>query len=168
MLNTDHYLDTFKKAAQKLDKRRLKEKEIDVYVGITLDSVVMKLYKKKWANDQIDTLNSRTRIFFSIWLNDDTLKKGRLFYNIHALKLREFKGLSISSTGFAREFRNHFKKFEHQWEHVSTKFGPLTLMEGWIALDVENLENNILVLANNFLKIDSLVDITLKTFEKIN
>jgi hypothetical protein len=101
-------------------------------------------------------------------VNDKTIKQNKVFYNIHALKLRELKGYSIPSTEFAINFRKDFKSFEHHWENVSVSFGPLTLMEGWKSFDMENLENIINTLANNFLEIEYLIDNTLKPFKKVN
>lgn len=165
-MNYEFYLHKFQQSAEKLDKTLIKEKQLQVYAGITLDSVVLKLYKKEWANDKIDPINSKTRIFFAIWVNDKTIKQNKIFYNIHALKLRELKGYSIISGDFVHNFREGFKKFEHNWNNVSVNFGPLTLMEGWEPFKKENLENIIVKLAINFLKMDYLIDETLKTFKK--
>ncbi|HSH66152.1 MAG TPA: hypothetical protein VLB84_10215 [Bacteroidia bacterium] len=166
IMDFEYYLKKFRKSAEQLNKKMLNEKLIEVHVGVTLNSVVLKLYKKEWTNDNNDPVNAKTRIFFSIWVNDETIKKNKLFYNIHALKLRQLKGYSITSREFAIRFRNDFKKHEKDWKNVSVKFGPLTLMEGWEPLDNENLENIILKLANNFLKIEQLIDTTLEKFEQ--
>lgn len=104
-MGSDFYLDKFQNAANQVNKKLLKEKQLEMVVGITLNSVVLKLYKKQWANDQTDPVNSKTRIFFAIWVNDDTLKVQKIYYNIHALKLRELKGYSITSGAFANHFR---------------------------------------------------------------
>ena len=146
-MNYEFYLHKFQQSAEKLDKTLIKEKQLQVYAGITLDSVVLKLYKKEWVNDK-------------------TIKQNKIFYNIHALKLRELKGYSIKSGAFVNNFREGFKKFEHNWNNVSVNFGPLTLMEGWEPFKKENLENIIVKLAINFLKMDYLIDETLKTFKK--
>lgn len=165
-MDYDYYLEKFRKAAELLDKKMLNEKHLEINVGITLNSVFLKLYKREWANDKADPINSTTRIFFSIWVNENTIRENKVFYNIHALKLRQLKGYSISSREFANSFRNDFQKYEQDWENISVKFGPLTLMEGWIELKEENLENSILKLANNFLKIEYLIDKTLENFKK--
>jgi hypothetical protein len=73
-----------------------------------LNSVGLKLYKKEWANDKIDPVNSKSRIIFSIWVNDDTLVENKVFYNIHAFKLRELK----ATLSFATNFRNDFNKHQ--------------------------------------------------------
>lgn len=165
-MDYEYYLEKFRKAAELLDKKMLNEKHLEINVGITLNSVCLKLYKKEWANDKTDPINSKTRIFFSIWLNENTIQENKVFYNIHALKLRLIKEYSINSREFANGFRRDFKKYEQNWENISVKFGPLTLMEGWTELKEENLENNILKLANNFLKIEYLIDKTLENFKK--
>jgi len=161
-----YYLDKFQKASDQLDKKILDKKQIEVAVGIYKNSVFLKLYKKTWANKFQDPLTSDSRIFFSVWINDPVIKEQKIFYNIHALKLRQLKGYSIQSRKFADIFRDSFKDFEHKWKNVSVKFGPLTLMEGWLEIDLDNFQNEILELANNFLEIEHLVDNTLTKFRK--
>ncbi|MEO8515241.1 MAG: hypothetical protein ABI426_00780 [Flavobacterium sp.] len=165
-MNFELYLNTFEKSAKKLDKTALNSKQLEVSTGIVLDSVFLKLYKQEWTNDSNDPLNAEARIFFSVWINDKTIKENKLFYNIHAFKLRKLKGYNISSREFADSFRNEFKKHQDNWENASVKFGPLTLMEGWVTFDEENLENDITKLANNFIAIESLIDNTLRSFKK--
>ncbi len=167
-MDYDFYLEKFRNSFDYIDKELLTEKQLEIDVGITLDSVVLKLYKKQWASDKADPINAKTRIFFAIWVNDKTIKQEKIFYNIHALKLRKLKGYSIVSREFADKFRRDFKKTKTEWENVSLKFGPLTLMEGWNKLDVETVENTILNLANKFIKIEYLIDKTLKNFENPN
>ena len=164
-MNYEYYLEKFRKSAERIDKKMLNEKHLEIYVGVTLDSVVLKLYKTEWTNDKTDPINAKTRIFFAIWVNDETIKRNKVFYNIHALKLRELKGYSITSRAFAESFREDFMKFERNWENVSVEFGPLTLMEGWEHFENENLENIIVKLANNFSSIEYLIDNTLEKFE---
>lgn len=164
-MDTSFYLENFQNAANRLDQKILNEKSIDVAVGIYLDSVVIKLYKKSWSGNPQEALTSESRIFFSIWINDDTLKKQRMMYNIHALKLRKLKGYTIESRKFAESFRKSFKIHEEKWPNVTTKHGPLTLMEGWITLDLKNFQEDILKLTSNFLEIEHLIDDTLNHFE---
>lgn len=130
-----------------------------------LESVALKIYKPEWSNDFESPLNSKSRIFFSVWVNDKTIKEEKLYYNIHALKLRELKGYKISSRSFAEKFRNKFIEYQNEWKNVDVNFGPLTLMEGWIDLHTETIQNNIIDLAWNFLKISPLVDDTLSLFK---
>lgn len=164
-MDYNYYFEKFRKSAERIDKKMLIEKHLEIYVGVTLDSVVLKLYKTAWTNDKTDPINAKTRIFFAIWVNAKTIKQNKVFYNIHALKLRELKGYSITSRAFANGFREDFKKFERNWGNVSMEFGPLTLMEGWEHFENENLEDMILKLANNFSSIEYLIDDTLKKFE---
>jgi hypothetical protein len=165
-MNTSFYLDKFQQAADKLDKRLLAKKQVEHAVVLYgKDSVVLKLCKKAWTNQFENPLTAESRIFFSVWVSDSSIEQQKLLYNIHALKLRQLKGYSIQSRSFADMFRNSFKKFEHKWRNVSVKFGPLTLMEGWVKIDVKNFQNDILELANNFLEIEHLVDNTLAHFK---
>ncbi len=162
---TRHLLFHFENAARQLSQEQLNAKQVLAATGVVLNSVYLKLYKKSWATPLHDPLTAESRIFFSVWVNDATASEQKIFYNIHALKMRLLKGYRIQSRKFADLFRSHFKKFEKNWPNVSTNFGPLTLMEGWIKLDTATIENDIVRLANNFLTIEHLVDNTLATFK---
>ena len=161
-----YYLDEFQKVADRLDKKLLSEKKVEIAVVMYgEDSVVLKLYKKSWANQSQDPLTAESRIFFSVWISDSTIQEQKILYNIHALKLRQLKGYSIESRKFADAFRDRFKDFEHKWQNVSVKFGPLTLMQGWVKINAGNFKDEIFYLANNFLEIEHLLDETLARFK---
>ena len=157
-MNFTYYLDKFQQASDRLDKKLLAKKQMEVAVGVYHDSVFLKLYKKAWANKVPDPLTSASRIFFSVWINDKLIQEQKIFYNIHALKLRQLNGYTITSRKFADDFRKSFRSFEHQWPNVSVQFGPLTLMEGWQKVDEKNFQKEMLELARRFLEIDYLVD----------
>lgn len=164
-MDIENYLDKFQKAADQLNKKQLDKKQIEVAVDVVLNSVFLKLYKKSWTSSLQHPLTATSRIFFSIWINDSTIKEQKIYYNIHALKLRQLQGYAIQSRKFADAFRHSFKDVEHKWQNVSVDFGPLTLMEGWIKIDLDNFQEDILKLANNFLAIDHLIDNTLAKYK---
>jgi len=170
IMEFENYLKIFQKSILQVDEKVLAKKHLDIYVGVYLDSVVLKLYKKEWTNDKTDPINAKTRIFFSIWASEENLKQNKIFYNIHAFKLRHLKGYTIKSREFANVFRSDFQEFKHEWDNVSLKHGPLTLMEGWNSSTIENLETNIVKLVNSFLRIEHLIDESLLKFKskKIN
>jgi len=157
-MDIGYYLGIFQKAADRLDKRQIIQKQSEVATGIYLDSVFLKLYKLSWANKTPDPLTASSRIFFSVWINDRTIKQNKIFYNIHALKLRQLNGYSIVSREFAADFKKEVMRFENQWPNVSTEFGPLTLMEGWVKFSEASLQNDILKLVKRFLEIEYLID----------
>lgn len=152
-----YYLDKFQKSVDRFDKGLFDQKRLEYKVGVWLESVVLKIQKKIWVNEQT-TKPFGESIFFSIWLNDESIQKGKLYYNIHALKLRELVGYAIKSREFADAFRLRFKPFEKEWPNVSVNFGPLTLMEGWVILDEADLGDIIKELAYKFLEIESIID----------
>jgi hypothetical protein len=152
------YLTQFQQAAAKLDKELLHKKNLEVETGVWLDSVVLKLHKRHWANNPDAKPQTGAGIFFSVWLGNDDLKSNKLCYNIHALKLRQLNGYTITSRDFAADFRQQFKKFEHNWPNVSVNFGPLTLMEGWQTIDLKSTEEDVFNIAQKFFEIDSLID----------
>jgi hypothetical protein len=164
-MDNEYFLDKFKKAADSIDKSILDQKGLEISIGIVLNSIYLKLYKPEWTNDINNPLDAESRIFFSIWVNEKTILEKKVFYNIHAFKLRKLKGYSILSREFAESFRKQFLKYQSNWENISVEFGPLTLMQGWIELKEENFENDISNLTSNFIKIEYLIDNTLQTFQ---
>jgi hypothetical protein len=119
---------------------------------------VLKLQKATWTNDPMDRVQNESGIFFSIWMNDASSKKNRANYNIHALKLRQLDGYSITSRNFANDFRNGFASMRHTWPNARVNYGPLTLMQGWIQVDSNCLEKDILLLMERFEQLTPLID----------
>jgi hypothetical protein len=165
-LHLNIYLQKFHEAAGKLDKKLLAKKQVEAAVGIYRNAVFLKLYKKAWTNQFEDPLTAASRIFFSVWINDSIVQEQKIFYNIHAFKLRKLKGYAIESRKFAAMFRSNFRPFEYKWPNVSMQFGPLTLMQGWIKFDTENFVTDVLNLAANFLETEYLIDNTLAYFKR--
>ena len=157
-MDTTFYLSLFQQAVDKLDKRLLNQNQLQVETGVWLDCVVLRLYKQHWANNPDAKPQTGPAIFFSIWVSKADIKAHTLFYNIHALKLRKLNGHSLTSRKFADDFREQFKRFEHNWPNVSTKFGPQTLMEGWKIIDLDSPIEDILKIANKFIEIDMLIE----------
>lgn len=157
-IEAGYYLDKFQKSLDQLDKQgAFRKKKLECKVGIWLDSVVLKIQKKNWINVSAESFGEG--IFFSVWLNDESVAKGKLYYNIHALKLRGLVGYAIKSREFAEAFRLKFKSFENQWPNVSVNFGPLTLMEGWVSiLDHEKIPDIVSSLASGFLEVEFMID----------
>lgn len=166
-METAYYLDIFNKAANQLDQYLLSQHQLEVKVGEWLQSAVLKMQKLSWLNQSETARPFEESIFFSIWASKESISKNRLYYNIHALKLRELKNYSIQSREFAAAFRSRFKAFGNKWPNVSTDFGPLTLMQGWINTDTENFENEVLSLANNFIEIQFIINDLLEERKKI-
>ncbi len=157
-METSVYLTEFQKAANSLDKKLLATKKLETETGFWLESVVLRLQKKAWVNDLYKKPQSGAGIFFSVWVGDKTIKENKVLYNIHALKLRELQGYRIAGREFADAFRQRFKPVEHSWPNVSVNFGPLTLMEGWVALDAAPINETVYNLALQFLEIDAIID----------
>lgn len=153
-METAYFLNKFERIVDKLDAGLLNEKQIEVTTGVWLNSVVLKFQKKSWRHQ---SAKGEASIFFSVWLNDEAINKNKIFYNIYALKLRELKAYYIQSREFAIAFRESFSAFEAHWPNVSTQYGPQTLMQGWQEIDLENFEEEVLQLVNQFLQIDFII-----------
>src|SRR5208283_2840856 len=117
---------------------------------------VLKLQKASWTNDPVDHIQNKSGIFFSVWTNEASMRKNRANYNIHALKLRQLKGYAITSRDFASEFRKGFASMHNAWPKVSVDYGPQTLMQGWIEVDSNTLEKDIVVLLERFKRLSPL------------
>ena len=161
-----YYLDEFEKAAKLLDKKVINKKDIQIQTGIWLDSVVFRLQKKHWANNPDEKPHSGSAIFMGIWLDKKAIADNKLFYNIHALRLRQLNGYKLQSRAFAMSFREKFKPFQQKWSNVSTNFAPQTLMEGWKEFGQNSLQEDVYKLAENFLDIEDLIESTLLEFKK--
>lgn len=118
---------------------------LDVRVGKYLGCPVLKIDKPAWNNRGEVAIPGE--IFFSIWMKE----KGRLCYNIHALKLRHLTAYKLQSREFAVAFRARFDS--GGWPNVSMDFGPQTLMQGWITSEGEIDE-----LIERFCGMHSLID----------
>jgi hypothetical protein len=109
----------------------------------------VRLHRDSWRSGLAE-------VFFSVWT--ESRSSGRICYNIHAMKMRHFKGHVISSRDFAYDFRNRFKALSSSWPNVRVDFGPLTLMQGWIELRDESLERDVLGLMNLFAAVCPIID----------
>ncbi len=126
--------------------------------GFYKESFVLKLQKASWTNDSMDRLQNESGIFFSIWINLDGASRVRVYYNIHALKLRQLRGYSITSRAFAEAFRESFKATQGAWPNVSVDSGPLTLMQGWIEFHPARFEQDALILVERFKDLSPVID----------
>lgn len=165
-MNTKTYLNKFENAVNAFDKKVLEKSGLEIQTGIWLNSVVLRLQKKHWANNPDEKPHSGSAIFIGIWIDQEAFSKKILKYNIHALKLRQLNGYALQSRAFADSFRQKFREFEQKWENVSVQFGPQTLMEGWIPLNDEKIQEDILNLIKKFIEITPLIDETLLEFQK--
>ena len=158
MLNQDFFITQFNSALNNIDKRKFDKAGLLLYTGIVLDSVVIKVYKPGWSNNIKEPLTAKSRIFFSVWINNKTIEENKLYYNIHALKLRELPGHTIQSRDFAERFRSQFKSQQKDWPNVNIDFGPLTLMEGWKTLNNDTIQLDIIQLVKAFLNVSPIID----------
>ncbi|HEY1461837.1 MAG TPA: hypothetical protein VGF44_00300 [Terriglobales bacterium] len=140
------------------DERYASRDELICKQGFYKNCSVLKLQKASWTNDSMDKIQNTSGIFFSIWVTEKSASESKANYNIHALKLRELKGYSITSRNFADEFRKNFTPMKKAWPNLSMDYGPLTLVEGWFEVDLNRLEENILPLMERFKRISMLID----------
>lgn len=157
-MDTKYYLDKFQESADHSDKELFAKNDLAIKVGVWLNSVVLKIQKNTWVNQSPAAKPFEESIFFSVWINDESIKENKLNYNIHALKLRQLAGYTIQSREFAAAFRVRFKAFENKWPNVNLNFGPLTLMEGWVKINDKAFENVIQKLVSQFLEIQPIID----------
>jgi hypothetical protein len=148
----------FPKIKFRFDQRQSVRDGLICKQGIYKDSSVLKLQKATWTNDRMDRVPNETGIFFSIWMNEKAGGHSRANYNIHALKLRQLEGYSITSRDFADDFRKNFASMRSAWPNVSVDYGPLTLMQGWVEVDLNTFEKDALALMERFEQVSPLID----------
>jgi hypothetical protein len=148
----------FPKIAARFEKRQSGRDGLICKHGFYKESSVLKLQKPSWTNDRMDEVRNETGIFFSIWINENAASRSRANYNIHALKLRQLAGYSISSRDFAHDFRKSFSSMRAAWPNVSVDYGPLTLMQGWIEVHLHSFERDALALMEHFEQLSPLID----------
>lgn len=163
-MNHAFYLEKFQSIATEIPKKELENTGLKISVVTVLESVALKVYKSEWSGNPQLPLDAVSRIFFSVWVHDKTIQEGRIYYNIHALKMRELKGYKITSRKFAEDFRNEFLKCQEDWPHVDVQFGPLTLMEGWVELKEKDIKKDVSELVHNFFKISPMIDAVLDRY----
>jgi hypothetical protein len=127
---------------------------------------VLKLQKTSWTNDPMDRVQNKSGIFFSIWMSAESIRKNQVNYNVHALKLRQLAGYSITSRNFANDFRKTFAPLRDAWPNVSVDYGPQTLMQGWIEINSNSFEKDILLLMERFEDVSPLIDGLLESRRK--
>lgn len=160
------YLQELEKASKSINKNLLSKKDLEIQTGIWLNSAVLRLQKRHWANNPDEKPHTGSAIFMGIWLDEKAIANKKLYYNIHALRLRQLNGYKLQSRVFATIFRESFKEFEENWPNVSVDFAPQTLMEGWKESSFETLEKDVSELVIHFLEIEHLIDQALLQFKK--
>lgn len=141
-----------------LDERPIVQEGLICKQGFYMNSVVLKLQKASWTNDRMNQIQNESGIFFSIWITEKSPSKDRANYNIHALKLRYLKGYSITSRDFAEQFRDRFASLQDAWPNLSLKYGPRTLMQGWIGMSPSTAREEMLALVERFEPVSRLID----------
>jgi hypothetical protein len=111
----------------------------------------VRLYRDSWKSGTAE-------IFFAVWTDDESRNSGRIHYNIHAFKMRQFKGHVITSRDFADDFRKTFRGLTNAWPNIRMDFGPLNLMQGWIQFREETFERDVLELMNQFAAVSRIID----------
>jgi hypothetical protein len=111
----------------------------------------LRLYRDSWKSGTAE-------IFFAVWTDDESRNSGRIHYNIHALKMRQFKFHVITSRDFAADFRKNFGTLVDSWPNVRTDYGPLNLMQGWIEFRKDSFENDVHGLMKRFAPVCQIID----------
>lgn len=162
----DQFLEVFNRVIEK-NHAVLEKNQISSFVGWWYNSWALKLQKKEWSSPALHENPIHSGIFFSIWLTEQDLEKSMLSYNIHAFKLRELEGYTIKSRNFADDFRSAFTPDQSSWKNVSVSYGPLTLMQGYLPLDMKNFEKDVDHLVKKFIPLCPVIDQLLAARKKV-
>ena len=151
------YLDVFGRVVDR-NRETLECHRLAAFVGERLQSMVLKLQKRGWSSPALHENPIHAGIFFSIWIGAESIEKGVVRYNIHALQLRVLPGHAIKSREFAAAFRKAFEPHRADWPNVSVDYGPLTLMEGAVPLVAGTLEEDVDRLVSLFVPLAAMID----------
>jgi len=121
-------------------------------------AAVFKLHKRHWSPDSQEVVGNTTGIFFSVWVDEAAMAKGGLYYNLHALKLRQLPGYALESRKIAAAFREKAAPMLADWPAVETDFGPQTLFQGFVSCPQERVEMVTVELAWKFVLLAEVVD----------
>lgn len=129
-----------------------------IKTGEGLGAVILKVLKPEWTTDSPNELLNSNGLFFSVWVDADCEAEGIVRYNLHAKKLRAIKGEAFAAREFARSFRAQGKDELAGWPNWSYPKGPITLFEGYFALDAQTLKAETSALLDRFAKLAPLLD----------
>jgi hypothetical protein len=152
------YQDDFREVKRLFERQRRDEPALGCDEGFYRGCAVLTLQKRSWRNDGMRRVPDEPGIFFSVWVDAQNAKQNRANYNTHALKLRQLKGYHITSRDFAKDFRAAFRRSSESWPNLSIDYGPQTLMQGWIAIDMESFARDALALLQQFEKLSPIID----------
>lgn len=156
------YQSAFEKARERI--LGFRKTDVACKTGLWPDDVapkclVLKLLKPHWSNDPPETVGNDCGIFFSAWIDIESLRPNRrLHYNIHALKLRDLPGYKLESRKFAEAFRVAFIAMKGPWPNLSLDHGPQTLIEGFIEVVSSSCESELVGLGMRFFPVIALID----------
>lgn len=122
------------------------------------EAAVLKLLKPHWSQDLRESIISTSEIFFSVWVDEEAVKRGGVHYNLHALKLRQMSAYALESRKFASAFRAAFGSRSNGWPGVTMAFGPQILFQGFVKCPPRRVEEATLTLLRKFMPLGTLVD----------
>lgn len=131
------------------------------------DTAVIYVSKPSWSNRFDDTRTHTIGIFFSLWLTPTLVGQEMLAYNIHALKLRELPGFTLTAINFASEFRTRVKGLVVQWPGLRMDYGPRTLLEGRVSCTIDCLAKSTTERLVDFVGIHHVIDELLEEHTKV-
>jgi hypothetical protein len=147
----NQFLIEFQKIRNIYNKVAFQNSGLICVTGMFEGCPFVRLHRDSWKTGPAE-------VFFSVWTDKASRDSGRIHYNIHALKMRQFKGHVISSRDFANNFRKNFKALSSSWPNIRVDYGPLNLMQGWIELRDESFERNVLGLMSQFAAVCPIID----------
>jgi hypothetical protein len=145
------FLSEFQKIKRAYDNSAAGKSGLTCVTNVFEGCPGLRLHRESW-------LSGNAQIFFSVWTDSESECGGRLHYNIHAFKLREFKLHVITSRNFADSFRKAFKTLSRSWPNVRVDYGPLNLMQGWIDYRETTFDADVQQLMKQFAELSPIID----------
>lgn len=139
---------------------------MNIKTGLKDDNslTLFKLMKDHWSTSPDDELGNNG-IFFSMWVDSKNLKKMKISYGVHQLKLKEVLGSKVQPGQFVDEFRSKARKKLVGQPNIEIDIGPVYLYKGSFIASPEEIEKASNVVINGFLKISDIIDKQFQTVE---
>ncbi len=151
-----NYLALFNALKAQRSAEFLTQYGLTIKTGEGLGAVVLKLLKPTWTTDAPGEFLNSNGVFFSVWVDAACESKGIARYNLHAKKLRFIKGERFEARQFVRKFRSSVDL--QDWPNANFPKGPITLFEGYVALDVKTLHSETSSLMDRFVKMVPMLE----------
>lgn len=158
-MEIERYYKEFVEIEKKLRDKLKKTHQVNIKTGLKDDKTltIFKLLKDHWSTSPPDELGNNG-VFFCMWVDSKNLKKMKILYGVHQLKLKEVLGPKAKPGQFVDNFRSEARKKLIGQPNVEIDIGPVYLYRGSFIASPEDIEETSKIVIKGFLEINELID----------